>query len=278
VGFDSLGVLDHLRWDLEAGPHGFWECLSVVAALAAVTSKIRLTTAVLNSQFRNPALVAKMAETIDMLSEGRFTLGLGAGGGPPVEYESFGFTHDRRYSHFEEAIEIIHGLLRNGEIDFRGSYYQAPGCILRPRGPRPSGPPIAIGAGGPKMMRLTARFADEWNGFTLQNPTTDFFAPMLAELAEACRDVGRDPQTLRRSIDIVVAPTGETEPLPQGFGVPIHGPPGEIADQLAAFSGIGISEGRTYLWPQSIDTIEAMAPVLAELATTSARATGSSGT
>ena len=126
----------------------------------------------------------------------------------------------------------------------------------------------AIGAAGPKMMRLAARYADEWNGFTLQNPTTEFFAPMLTALDAACRDVGRDPQTIRRSVDILVAPTGQIEPLPPGFGIPVHGSPGEIADQLATFSTIGISEVRTYLWPQNIATIEAMAPVLDELAPT----------
>ena len=82
VGFDSVGVIDHLYWHLERGPHGFWEATSLAAALAAATERIRVVTSVVSSPFRNPALVAKTAATIDMISNGRFVLGLGAGGGP----------------------------------------------------------------------------------------------------------------------------------------------------------------------------------------------------
>ncbi len=265
VGFDSLGVIDHLLWELEGGPHGFWECTTLVAALAAATSRIRLMTAVLNAPFRNPALVAKIAETIDMVSGGRFTLGLGAGGGPPKEYESFGFRQDHRVDRFAEAVEIIHGLLREGRVDFHGAYYDVTECLLRPRGPRSSGPPITIGAAGPRMMRLAARFANEWNGLTFGTPTPELFEPVLQQLDEACQSAGRDPATLRRSLDFIVAPTGITEIGLEGFGTPIHGSAEEIADRLAAFSSIGISEVRCYLWPQSIETVEAMAPVLAAL-------------
>lgn len=265
VGFDSLGVIDHLLWELEGGPHGFWECTTLVAALAAATSRIRLTTAVLNSPFRNPALVAKIAETIDMISGGRFTLGLGAGGGPPIEYESFGFPQDHRVGRFAEAIEIIHGLLREGRVDFHGTYYEVSECLLRPRGPRSSGPPITIGAAGPRMMRLAARFADEWNGMTFDTATPELFEPVLQQLDEACEAEGRDPATLRRSLDFLVAPTGITEIGLDGFGTPIHGSAEEIAGQLAAFSSIGVSEVHFCLWPQSIETVEAMAPVLAAL-------------
>ena len=265
IGFDSLGVLDHLRWDLEWGPTGFWECTSIVAALAATTSRIRLTTSVLNAPFRNPGLVAKIAETIDMLSDGRFTLGLGSGGGPPVEYESFGFAHDHLYARFEEALTIIRNLLRTGETDFSGTYYRAPGCVLSPRGPRPHGLPIAIGAGGPKMMRLAARYADEWNGFNLQAPTPEAFAPVLAEVRNACADVGRDHETLRLSFDIVTAPTGDIHDMPPMLGTPLHGTAEEIADQFAAFASLGLDEIRTYLWPQSIEAMDAMIPVLAAL-------------
>lgn len=265
VGFDSVGVIDHLRWNISSGPHGFWECTAVVAALAATTERVRLFTAVLASPFRNPALVAKIAETIDMISGGRFVLGLGASSGPPEEYESFGIPQDHLYSRFAEAIEIISNLLREGECDFDGTFYQARDCVLRPRGPRPAGLPIAIGASGPKMMRLAARFADEWNGLTFGTPTIEHFAPMVEEVDAACREVGRDPTTLRRSIDIIVAPTSVTDTGIPGFGTPIHGTPAEIAEQLAEFSDIGIAEIHAYLWPQSTVAVEAMGPVLEAL-------------
>ncbi|MGB5731623.1 MAG: LLM class flavin-dependent oxidoreductase [Acidimicrobiia bacterium] len=262
VGFDSIGVIDHLRWNISTGPHGFWECTTVVAALAAATSRARLFTAVLASPFRNPALVAKVAETIDMISNGRFVLGLGASSGPPEEYESFGFPQDHLYSRFAEAIQIISSLLREGKCDFDGTFYQVRDCVLRPRGPRPTGLPIAIGAAGPKMMHLTASFADEWNGLTFGTPTLEHFAPMVEAVDAACREVGRDPVTLRRSVDIIVAPTDVTDIGIPGFGTPIHGTPDEIAAQLAAFSDIGIDEVHAYLWPQSTASVEAMASVL----------------
>jgi len=265
VGFDSVGVIDHLRWNLPAGPHGFWECTTVAAALAGATSQVRLFTAVLSSPFRNPALVAKIAETIDMISGGRFMLGLGAGSGPPEEYDSFGFPHDHRYARFAEAVEIIHTLLRTGACNIDGTFYQARDCVLQPRGPNPAGPPIAIGAGGPKMIRLAARYADEWNGLTFKTPSLEHFVPIVEDVDAACRDEGRDPATLRRSIDIIIAPTNVTDTGIPGFGTPIHGEPKEIAVQLAAFASIGMSEVHGYLWPQSAATIEAMAPVLAAL-------------
>lgn len=263
VGFGSVGVIDHLYWDLDDGPHGFWEGTSIVAALAAATSQIRIVTSVVSSPFRNPALVAKTAETIDMISNGRFVLGLGAGGGPPEEYESFGVPNDHRYARFVEAVEIIHRLLHDGHCDYDGVYYQTKDCVLRPRGPRPTGPPIAIGASGPKMMQLAARYGDEWNGFSLKTPTVELFAPVIDQVDAACRAAGRDPSTLRRTIDIDAAPTGD--PGLPSLGTPMHGTPTEIAGQLAAFSDIGIAEVRLYLWPQDTETVTAMAPVLEAL-------------
>ena len=112
--------------------------------------------------FRNPALFAKLIDTIDEISEGRVILGLGAGN-PRPEFSMFGFPTDHHVSRFEEAVHIITALLRDGKIDFDGTYYQMRNCELRPRGPRPNGPPVMIGARGPRMMRLAARYADYWN-------------------------------------------------------------------------------------------------------------------
>jgi len=100
---------------------------------------------VLCTSFRNPALTAKTAETIDEISDGRLILGLGAGWHEP-EYKAFGYPFENLVSRFEEALKIIHPLLRTGAVDFRGQYYSAEHCELLPRGPRPNGPPIMIGA------------------------------------------------------------------------------------------------------------------------------------
>jgi alkanesulfonate monooxygenase SsuD/methylene tetrahydromethanopterin reductase-like flavin-dependent oxidoreductase (luciferase family) len=215
--------------------------------------------------FRNPALVAKIAETLDFLSDGRFALGIGSGGGPDIEYESFGIDYDHRHARFVEALQIITGLLREGAVDFEGSYYRAPECILRPRGPRPEGLPIIIGAEGPKMLRLAAEYADEWNGLTFQTATPDRFIPLFAAVDAACEDTGRDPSTLRRSIDIAVAPETDEDPQLPGFGPPLHGKPAVLAAQLAELAALGIDEIRTYLWPQTMESVEAMGDVIKQL-------------
>ena len=174
AGFDSLWVNDHLLFRVEGpeGPtRGIWEGWSLLSALAAVTSRVELGTFVICTSFRNPALTAKMADTVDEISDGRLILGLGAGWHAP-EYQAFGFPYENVVSRFEEALQIIHPLLRTGCVDFHGSYYTAAECELSPRGPRRSGPPIMIGARAdrPRALRLTAEYADYSNMFP--SPTT----------------------------------------------------------------------------------------------------------
>ena len=137
IGVDSLWVTDHL---INVKPHrpnrGTWECWSHLSALAAITERVALGTLVICTGFRNPALLAKMAATVEEISDGRLILGLGAGWNE-AEHLAFGYPFDRRVSRFAEALTIITGLLRDGQIDFCGEFYQARDCELRPRGPRP---------------------------------------------------------------------------------------------------------------------------------------------
>ena len=162
LGFDSLWVSDHLLFRLpgrEQKPVGMWEGWTLLAALAAATSRIELGPFVSCMSFRNPALTAKMADTIDEISGGRLILGLGAGWHEP-EYTAFGFPFDHRASRFEEGFTIIRSLLRDGHVDFAGEWHQARDCELRPRGPRPQGPPLMIGTKGPRMLRMTLPHVD----------------------------------------------------------------------------------------------------------------------
>ena len=149
LGFDSVWLMDHLFQIpvVAAETDPLPECWSALAALAACTTPVELGHLVLGLGFRNPALLAKIADTVDEISGGRLILGVGAGY-HELEYRAFGFPYDHRYSRFEEALHIVHGLLRNGEIEFVGKYSQARDCVLRPRGPRPEGPPIMIGTTG----------------------------------------------------------------------------------------------------------------------------------
>ena len=121
IGVDSIWVTDHLLHRKEGTePRGAWECWSHLSALAAVTRKAQLGTLVVCTGFRNPALLAKMAATVEEISDGRLILGIGAGWNE-AEYRAFGYPFDHRVSRFEEALQIIHGLLRHGAIDFQGT-------------------------------------------------------------------------------------------------------------------------------------------------------------
>ena len=133
--------------------------------------------------FRNPALLAKMAVTLDEVSAGRFVLGIGAGWHEP-EYRAFGFPFDQRVGRLEEALQIISALLRKGHVDFEGRFYSARDCELTPRGPRPEGPPILIGAQRPRMLRLAATYADIYDADFHLGPDT--VAKCFEALDAAC--------------------------------------------------------------------------------------------
>src|SRR5262245_11585320 len=161
AGFDSLWVPDHLQLRDEEKCFGVWEGWSLLAALAAATERVEVGSLVACTTFRNPALLAKMADTVDEISGGRLVLGLGAGWHEP-DFRAFGYPFEQRVSRFAEALAIVSGLLHDGHIDFEGEFYQVRDCELRPRGPRPLGPPILVGAEGPRMLRLAAKYADAW--------------------------------------------------------------------------------------------------------------------
>ena len=180
----------------------------MISALAASTRKVEIGNLVLGMGFRNPALLAKMADTVDEISGGRLILGVGTGY-HELEYRAFGYPFDHRYGRFEEAIQIVSSLLKTGEVDFDGKYYQARECLLKPRGPRPQGPPIMVGTKGHKMLRLTARHADIWNVYwTSTNNSPDGVPPLRERVDEACVEVGRDPATLARTVSVLVAEEG----------------------------------------------------------------------
>src|SRR5712691_10300934 len=135
LGFDSLWVPDHLLLTWQEQTRGGWECWSLLAALAAGTSRLALGPLVSCTAFRNPALLAKMADTVDEISGGRLIVGRGAGWDGP-EDRAFGVKSDHRVDRVEEALQIIVPLLRSGHVDFDGKYYRARDCELRPRGPQ----------------------------------------------------------------------------------------------------------------------------------------------
>ncbi len=266
IGVDSLWVTDHLI-HREPGeePRGMWECWSLISALAAVTERAEIGTLVLCNSFRNPALLAKMADTVEEISGGRLVLGIGAGWNKP-EYDAFGYPFDHRTDRFAEALVIFTSLLRKGHVDFEGSYYTARDCELRPRGPRPAGPPIMIGASqaGPRMLELTARYGDGWNTwFSSTKNTVAGLLPLLERVDAACDAIAREPTSLARSCAVIVE-VGPHEPSAM-TGVPISGSAAEIAAELRAYGEAGVSHLQVWLEPNTPEGIAAFAPVLEEL-------------
>lgn len=207
----------------------------MISALAAVTTRIELGTFVICTPLRNPAVLAKMTVTLDEVSGGRFTLGLGAGWNKP-EFDAFGIPFDHRVDRFEEALQIIGPLLRQGRVDFHGTYYQAPNCAIDPRGPRPDGPAILVAAHGPRMLQLTAQYADAWNVVELAQPES--LAKPRAALEAACAAVGRDPATIAITVGVTVA-YPDLETPPRALDTYLHGTPEAIATALQGYEQLG---------------------------------------
>lgn len=279
AGFDSLWLPDHFLFRLAdihaqyrgsvppalaaADPVGVWECWSLLAALAASTTRIALGPFVSCANYRNPALLAKIAETVDEISGGRLILGLGAGDFAEEHY-THGMRWDHRVSRFAETLAIVHPLLRQGRVDFAGEYEQARECELRPRGPQLAGPPLLIGAlaNRPRMLELTARYADAWNGWVVGGRShADVVAPMREAVDAACLVVGRDPATLERTLAIAVA----LKKRAIWGAEPVSGSAEEVAESLLGFAREGISHVQVFLNPATAEGIAEMAAVLDHL-------------
>ena len=270
AGFDIFVFEDALLYRGEEATDGVWESVSIAAAVAATTSSINLGQSVVNSPYRSPAMTAKIADTIDEISQGRFVLGIGAGNTADSDYEAFGFPVDKRYSRFAEAIQIIHGLLRNGAIDFEGEFYSAKQAELVLRGPRPEGPPINIAAGGPKMLQLVARYADAWNWWGWDETLEQIdkrLGPIIELLERACEVEERDPSTLGRTFDLyTIVPEGFSREVARAGGLdmeqPLTGTSEAIAEHILSLGELGFEEVRCDLFPKTTAAVEAMKPVV----------------
>ncbi len=241
IGFDALFVPDHLilrnspYWrvtDTAARPS--LESWTILSALAAVTSRAALGSFVLSNGFRNPALLAKMAVTLDDVSGQRLILGLGAGSYSP-EHEAFGYPYDHLASRFEESLQILVPLLREGRVDFSGRYHEARACELCPKG-HSGRPPIWVAAYGPRLMQLAARFGDAF--VTAWHTSPAAVSEIFGALAGICRDIGRDPATIGRVVGTFVALGSEAD-LRGPKAESLRGGPEAIAKQLQALHAAG---------------------------------------
>ena len=252
-GLDSLWVYDHLIFRFDGEESGLHECWTILAAVADATSRVELGTLVMCTSFRNPGVLAKMAATLDHVSNGRLIFGIGAGWHDP-EYEAFGFPTDHRVSRFDEAFTIIRDLIRTGRADLDGRYVQARNLVLRP--PARKDMPILVAAKRPRMLELTARHADAWNLAWFGLPD-ERLARVRGELEEACRRVGRDPASLAVTVGVNVR-YPDLGP-PSDDGPALSSDAGAIAEGLAAHAAAGADHVIASLDP---NTPEALARFL----------------
>lgn len=247
MGWDGLWYADHYMpntADGETAPGDFHECFSMLSALAAVTSRIRLGSLVAPTTMNHPAIIANRAATIDRISGGRFVLGLGAGW-QVNEHKAFGvdlMAPKDRVDRFAEAIEIVASMLTADRTNFSGSHFTVTDAPCEPK-PVQSPLPILVGTGSPRMLRLTARFAQEWNTWG----TPEGAAAVVARLHEACEKEGRDPATVKKSVQALFFVTDDASTAEMlRSKVPadrsVVGTVGEIAEVFGKYRDLGFDE------------------------------------
>ncbi len=198
LGFDTAWVIDHFMSAGDRDDRPYYESWTLLAGLAAVTTRIRLGVMVTGNTYRNPALLAKQAVTVDHISGGRLELGLGAGWAER-EHAAYGFDFPgprERVDRFAEALEVVNRLQRETRSTFNGRYYRLEDAPFEPKPLQTPRLPLMVGAKGPRMLALTAHYADLWN---TRRPA-DEAGELSRALDEHCRAIGRDPSTLVRSV------------------------------------------------------------------------------
>lgn len=268
VGFDSIWLGDHLLYDLPDGEvRGPWEVWTALAALASVTERVELGPLVASTSFHAPAMLAKLAATVDAISGGRLILGLGAGWNER-EYTAFGFPYDKRVSRFEEAFTIIRELVRTGRGDFRGTYYEVRDCVLDPAPVRAGGPPLMLGSIGPRMLRIGLPHVDAWNvWWSDYGNDAEEFAAVRDRVEDAAAQAGRAPAEVAATAAVLVQlPGGAGRLMGETYNdravrpVPVSG----LAEHLQAMADAGASHLQLVLDPITVESIEAAGEALRE--------------
>jgi probable F420-dependent oxidoreductase len=267
LGFDSVWVSDHFfysfaRYGADPAPIASLEPLTTLAGIAAVTHRVRLGTLVLCSAFRHPALLARIAASIDLLSDGRLDLGLGAGW-MREEFDAFGYrfgTTGERFEGLEESLDVIRRLFGGETVTYDGPTVTLRDAVLAPAPER--GPALWVGGkGGPRLLRLAARLADGWN--MVWRVTPEAYVGKVSDVHAACDATGRDPATFRLSVGLYSL-IGEDEASAHAafdrgraaapgdamaaddYGSwradTLSGTPDQILERVAAFESLGVGE------------------------------------
>ena len=205
VGFDAIWLYDHFHTVPDPTQEVTFECWTSTAALARDTKKVRIGQIVTCNGYRNPALLAKMASTVDVLSHGRLNFGIGSGW-YGHEYHAYGYDYPDapdRLRYLREALQVIHAMWRDEEATFQGKYYQINGAINQPKGVQKPHIPLLIGGAGEKVtLKLVAQYADACN---INNQDTVELARKFAILRDHCESVGRDYNEITRTVEYSVA-------------------------------------------------------------------------
>lgn len=262
LGYRSLWLFDHFHTTPVSTQELTFECWTSAAALARDTSHIRIGQMVSCSSYRNPALLAKMASTLDVLSHGRLDFGIGAGWSVK-EYQAYGYAFPdapTRLRQLRDAVQIIKAMWTQEEATFAGKYHHIHGAINQPKGVQQPHIPLLIGGGGEKVtLKLVAEFADAWN---LSYPSVTDFTHKSAVLKQHCEALGRDYESIKRTVLLMCA-IAETEevasalseslpfqrPIPkeQVLETALIGTPDTIRKRIAAYEEAGAQEIILYL-------------------------------
>jgi len=218
AAFGSIWVGDHHLYRGDGRPErGPWEAWTLLSALAAVTERVALGPLVACLAFHDPALLAKMAATVDEVSGGRLVFGLGAGWNE-TEFRAFGIPYDHRVARFEESYEIVRRLLGGERLTFHGAYAHVDDAVLLPRPGRC--PTLMVGSSGARMLSITLPTVDAWNGwFDDYGNTVDGYVTLRDRVDDACVSAGRDPGDVARTVCVLVSVGGGRgeRPIPAGI-------------------------------------------------------------
>jgi F420-dependent oxidoreductase-like protein len=243
--WDGLWIADHFMPNDPDTSQDWPEAWTTLAALAATIPRLRLGTLVSGNTYRHPAILAKMAATVDHISEGRLVLGLGSGW-QENEHDKYGlpfYTVSSRLKRLEEACIIIKKLFSEEKVSFEGKYYQLDDAPLEPK-PVQTPLPLLIGGGGEKVtLKLTAKYADEWNVWG----TVDTLKHKMKILDQHCTDIGRDPAEIQRSA-VALLFLSDDESFVKKMNASQEGPAkiagnvSQLKDTIAAYRDIGVNE------------------------------------
>lgn len=263
-GYDSVWVGDHLLYDLPDGlTRGPYEAWTTLAAIAAVTERVEIGPLVASTSFHAPAMLAKLAATVDAISQGRLVVGLGAGWNRR-EYDAFGFPYDRRVSRFEEAMSILVPLLRTGRTTFHGEFYDVADCVLDPGPTREGGPPIMLGSTSPRMLRIGLPVVDSWNiWWSLYDNCVERFAQAKAKV-DAVVPEGRHVEAT--AAVLVTLPGAAGRLMGEQYDAKVRTvTPDDLADHVRGLAQAGATHLQLVLDPVTAESIGVVAETLADL-------------